>query len=114
MIKIIDIFEKVNLIHPIEQRNFFSFLEDTANELMAKYPRKLILNEDAEVCSFDNNLNGEINILPLYEKAIVYNILFLCGAGDTYISEFLRLSDEAYLHYYRLNAKGRRLKRREW
>lgn len=34
---ILEIFEKVNLIIPIEQRIFFNFFEDTVNELQALY-----------------------------------------------------------------------------
>ena len=108
------IFEKVNLIVPLEQRRFFNYLEDTANELISKYGEKFVLENGASVCSFDNNIDGEINILPLYEKAIVNNILFNAGAGEQYISEFLRHADAAYLFYWRNNAKGKRLKKKEW
>ena len=34
---ILEIFEKVNLIIPIEQRVFFNFFEDTVNELQSLY-----------------------------------------------------------------------------
>ena len=112
--KISSIFEKVNLIFPLEQRRFFNYLEDTASELISKYGEKFVLEKGADVCTHDNNINGEINILPQYEKAIVCNILYLCGAGESYISEFLRLSNDAYLYYYRQNAKNRRLKRRDY
>lgn len=108
------VFEKVNLVVPLEQRRFFNYLEDTAGELIAKYGEKFVLVDGADVCSYDNKIDGEINILPQYEKAIVCNILFNAGAGEQYLSEFLRHSDAAYLSYWRSNAKGRRLKRKEW
>jgi hypothetical protein len=108
------IFEKVNLIVPLEQRRFFNYLEDTANELIAKYGEKFVLSDDADVCTHNNKIEGEINILPQYEKSIVCNILFNAGAGEQYISEFLRHADAAYLFYWRNNAKGKRLKKKEW
>lgn len=114
--KIKSIFEKVNLIIPLEQRRFFNYLEDTANELISKYGEKFVLENGASVCSFDNNIDGEseINILPLYEKAIVNNILFNAGAGEQYISEFIRHAEQAHLYYWRVNAIGKRLKKKEW
>jgi hypothetical protein len=108
------IFEKVNLIIPLEQRRFFNYLEDTANELISKYGEKFVLEKGASVCTFDNNIDGDINILPLYEKAIVNNILFNAGAGEQYISEFIRHAEQAHLYYWRVNAIGKRLKKKEW
>lgn len=113
--KLSSIFEKVNLIIPLEQRRFFNYLEDTASELISKYGEKFVLEDGASVCTHDNNLiSGEINILPQYEKAIVNNILYLGGAGELYISEYLRLAEQAYIYYYRKNTKKRRLKRRDF
>ena len=34
---ILEIYEKVNLVVPIEQRIFFNFFEDTVNELQSLY-----------------------------------------------------------------------------
>ena len=34
---ILEIYEKVNLVIPIEQRVFFNFFEDTVNELISLY-----------------------------------------------------------------------------
>ena len=110
--KIKSIFEKVNLIYPLEQRKFFNYLSDTLNELIVKYGEKLVINGETLVFPDSVEIDDEINILPMYEKAIVNNILFLCGAGETYISEFIRLAEDAYIFYYRKNAKNRRLKRR--
>ena len=106
------IFEKVNLLYPLEQRKFFNYLSDTINELITKYGEKFVIDGEALVFPDMATIESEINILPMYEKAIVNNVLFLCGAGETYISEFMRLAEEAYLYYYRQNAKNRRLKRK--
>ena len=34
---ILEIFEKVNLVTPIEQRRFFNYYEDSVNELLSMY-----------------------------------------------------------------------------
>ncbi len=118
--KIKSIFEKVNLIHPIEQRKFFSFLDDVLKELISKYGEKFVLCNDAEASDgeewvFYNDsegIDGTVNVLPLYEKAIVLYILALCGAGD-FITEAMRQAEQAYIYYYRLYGKNRRLKRKD-
>ena len=112
--KISSIFEKVNLIIPLEQRRFFNYLEDTESELISKYGEKFVLEDGASACTHNNKIDGEINILPQYEKAIANNILYLAGAGELYISEYLRLAEQAYIYYYRKNTKKRRLKRRDY
>ena len=44
---ILEIFEKVNLIMPIEQRRFFNFFEDTVSELQSLYSG-FVFEKDSE------------------------------------------------------------------
>ena len=106
------IFEKVNLTAPIEQRRFFNYFEDTVNELCSMYGEKFVFsNETEEKYAPPTSLSDKCIVLPLYCDAITDNILFLLGAGETYKSEFLRKSKNAYLSYWNKTAKGRFMKR---
>lgn len=110
---ILEIYEKVNLIIPIEQRRFFNYFEDTVNELQSLYG-DFVFIKDVEYTP-PTDLNEEKNVvLPLYHNSIVDNILFLANAGETYKSEFIRKSKDAYLKYWNDNAKGRRIRRMRW
>ena len=108
---ILKIFEKVNLITPIEQRRFFNFYEDSVNELEASYGDFLFMEKNPKM---PEKLSEDCPLLPLYSVAVCDNILFLAGAGEAYKSEFIRKAREAYLKYWRENAKGRHVKRGEW
>ena len=107
-----EIFEKVNLTVPMEQRVFFNFFEDTVNELQSLY-RDFVFIEDAEYTP-PKSLTDENVVLPLYHNSIVDNILFLANKGEVYKSEFLRKSKDAFLKYWNDNAKGRRIRRMRW
>ena len=109
---ILEIYEKVNLVVPIEQRIFFNFFEDTVNELQSLY-RDFVFIENAEYTP-PTDLSDENVVLPLYHNAIVDNILFLANKGETYKGEFIRKSKDAYLKYWNDNAKGRRIRRMRW
>ena len=109
---ILEIFEKVNLSVPIEQRVFFNFFEDTVNELQSLY-RDFVFLKDTEYTP-PESLTDENVVLPLYHNAIVDNILFLANNGETYKSEFIRKSKDAYLKYWNDNAQGRRKRRMRW
>ena len=109
---ILEIFEKVNLIMPIEQRRFFNFFEDTVNELQSLYPG-FAIEADTEYVP-PKALTDENVVKPLYHNSIVDNIAFLAGGEETYKSEFLRKSRDAWLKYWNDNAKGRRMKRMGW
>jgi hypothetical protein len=112
---LVRIFEKVNLVMPMEQRRFFNYVDDTVAELMAMYDGFVFAKEGKKAKYVPPlSLDDEFNVLPLYHIAIVDNILFLAGAGDTYKSEFIRKSKEAYLKYWNDNAKGRRIKKKRW
>lgn len=88
------IYEKVSLRAPLEQRRFFNFLDDTCLELLALYPGKVKVNEDEEYKAAER-LSDYINIRGIFIPAIVDNILYLAGLGDTYKNEFLRKAEEA-------------------
>lgn len=112
---ILEIFEKVNLVIPIEQRVFFNFFADTVNELQSLY-RDFVFVKGKEYTPPErlNDDDYEFVVLPLYHNAIVDNILFLANKGEFYKSEFLRKSKDAYLKYWNDNAKGRRIRRMRW
>ena len=109
---ILEIFEKVNLITPVEQRRFFNFFEDTVAELQALYSG-FVFDKDADFTL--PTILSDVNIvLPLYHSAVVDNIIFLATGEETRKSEFIRKSRAAYLKYWNDNAKGRKMKRLEW
>lgn len=109
---ILEIFEKVNLVVPLEQRRFFNYFADSVNELQTLYDG-FVFPKDAAYTP-PSALSDEMVVLPLYHNAIVDNILFLAGQGETYKGEFLRKSQLAFLKYWYDNAKGRRMKRMRW
>ena len=110
---ILEIFEKVNLVIPIEQRVFFNFFADTVNELQSLYG-DFVFIKNTEYTPPKSLTNYENVVLPLYHNSIVDNILFLANQGEAYKGEFLRKSKDAYLKYWNDNAKGRRIRRMRW
>ena len=112
---ILEIFEKVNLVVPIEQRRFFNYFDDSVNELQSLYG-DFVFIKDKKYTPPERltDTEDDIAVLPLYHNAIVDNILFLANAGETYKSEFIRKSKDAYLKYWNDNAKGRRIRRMRW
>ena len=110
--ELLEIFEKVNLINPVEQRRFFNYFADSVDELQTQYDG-FVFVEDAEY-EVPKSLTDENPVLPLYHTAIVDNILFLLGKGDFYKSEFIRKSNNAHLKYWNDNAKGKRIRRMRW
>ena len=109
---LLEIYEKVNLKIPIEQRVFFNFYEDTVNELQSLYGDFVFIKDTNYMPP--KSLTDENVVLPLYHNSIVDNILFLANAGELYKSEFIRKSKDAYLKYWTDNAKGRRIRRMRW
>lgn len=110
---ILEIFEKVNLVTPVEQRRFFNYFEDTVNELLTLYDG-FVFEEGTEYAPPEALDDENVVVLPLYHNSIVDNILFLAGGEETHKSEFVRKSHDAYLKYWNDNAKGRRIKRMRW
>lgn len=109
---LLEIFEKVNLVIPLEQRRFFNYFNDTVNELNTLYDGFVF--ESAGEYTPPQDLSDSVKVLPLYHNAIVDNILFLAGQNETYKGEFIRKSKLAYLKYWNDNAKGRRIRRMRW
>ena len=109
---LLEIFEKVNLVIPMEQRVFFNFFEDTVNELQSLY-RDFVFIKDTEYTP-PKSLSDTNVVLPLYHNSIVDNILFLANKGEQYKGEFIRKSKDAYLKYWNDNAKSRRIRRMRW
>ncbi len=109
---ILQIYEKVNMVTPVEQKRFFSLFNDTVAELISLYEKPVIATGKAFVPISD--LHDENVVLPLYTNSIVDNILFALGADASYKSEFIRKSKEAYTTYWNENAKGRHIKRMRW
>mgnify|MGYP007037158360 CR=1 FL=1 len=109
---ILEIFEKDNLVIPIEQRRFFNAFEDTVNELQSLY-RDFVFIKDKKYTP-PKSLTEENVVLPLYHNSIVDNILFLATQGEAYKGEFIRKSKDAYLKYWNDDAKGRRKRRMRW
>lgn len=110
---ILEIFEKVNLAIPIEQRDFFNYFDDSVKEIEALYGndrKSLVFIPDTEYTA-PTNLSDENAVLPLYSGAIVDNILFMAGAGEEHKSEFLRKARNAYISYWNAGARGRRMKK---
>lgn len=107
------IFEKVNLVYPVEQRRFFNLLNDTINELDGLYGAvsKLLYAEGREQEAI-TDLDCETTLLPLYQNSLVDNVLFFLTKEENYKNEFLRKSQAAYLKYWNTNAKGRKIKRK--
>lgn len=104
----LEIFEKVNLTTPLEQRRFFNYFEDTVAELQSLYSG-FVFEKDTEYQP-PKTLSDPNVVRPLYHGAIVDNIVFLAGGDDTLKSEFLRKSRDAYLKYWNDNAKGKKVK----
>lgn len=108
---VLEMYEKANLIIPLSQRDFISRLNDTMSELCGMYDSAV--NENSQLSKV-NTLYDSIAIRPLYHIAIVDNILFLSGAGETYKVEFLRKADIVNKKYWSENARGRKVKRERW
>lgn len=113
---ILEIFEKVNLVAPIEQRRFFNYFADSIDELLSLYggyTADFVLEKNAQY-SPPEGLCDDNPVLPLYHNSIVDNILFLSLKDQSYKLEFIRKSRLAFLTYWNKNAKGRRVKRMRW
>lgn len=111
----LEIFERISLKTPMEQRRFFNFFNDTADELETLYgfiPE--VVFEDVSKRVKIKSLSDENNILPLYHEAVIDNIMFLSGQEEVYKSEFIRKSNLAYFRYWNDYAKHRRAKRMRW
>lgn len=109
---IIEMYEKVNLKLPTDQRKFFNYFNDTVDELVALYGSSVIMSMKRykEVTDLaDDNV-----VQPLYHNSMVDNILFCLTNEPNYKSEFIRKSREAWLKYWNERANGKRQRRMRW
>lgn len=111
---VLEIFEKVNLKVPLEQRRFFNYYNDTIEELNSLYS-DYVLEHGSEFAPIGSICDPYV-VLPRYASAIVDNILYLSGfdKDGTSKSEFLRKAENAHLSYWNENAKNKRIKRMRW
>ena len=110
---LLEMYEKVSLKAPIEQRKFFNYYDDSVNELLALYD-SYVIAKGKKFEAPTTDLYAEIVVLPLYHNAIVDNILFMISEDANYKSEFIRKSKDAHLKYWREHAKGVRQRRMRW
>jgi hypothetical protein len=112
---VLEIYEKVNKKNKLEQNSFFSYLNDTVSELLSKYSTKLVLS--AEEYTDVKSLQDNFVVLPLYHTAIIDNVLFNVVSAEEqqkYKVEFIRKSEDTYKHYWKLNAKSKRMTGGAW
>lgn len=110
------IYEKVNLMTPLEQRRFFNYFDDCVNEMrnmFAGYDKDYVIEEGEEYSPLQS-LEDDNHVRERYYGALVDGILFYAGTGEEYKSEFIRKARDAFLKYWTDNAKGRRIKRMRW
>lgn len=109
---LLEMYEKISLKTPIEQRKFFNYFDDSVNELMSMYDLVIIDGKTYEAPTTDLYVDNVV--LPLYHNAIIDNILFMVSNDANYKSEFVRKSKEAYLKYWKDKAKSKRIRRMRW
>ena len=109
---LLEMYEKISLKAPIEQRKFFNYFDDSVNELMSMYD--IVIAEGKTFEAPTTDLYGDNVVLPLYHNAIVDNILYMISNEADYKSEFIRKSKDAYLKYWKDKAKGVRQRRMRW
>lgn len=109
---IIEMYEKVNLKLPTDQRKFFNYFNDTVDELVALYEDSVITSLKKYKAITD--LTDDNFVQPLYHNAMVDNILFYLTNEPDYKSEFIRKSKEAWLKYWNERANGKRQRRMRW
>lgn len=112
---ILDIYEKVNLKYPLEQRRFFNYYNDTVAELIARHP--LFTLKSGDNYKPIKSMEDDCQVRDLYIPAIVDNILFFAGqdeSGAVLKQEFIRKAQDAYLHYWNKTAHHKHTKRARW
>ena len=107
-----EMYEKVNLILPTEQRKFFNYFNDTVSELVSLYGDSVITSQKRNKEIID--LTDDNVVQPLYHNSMVDNILFYLTKKQEYKGEFIRKSREAWLKYWNDRANGKRQRRMRW
>lgn len=111
---ILQIYENINILVPMEQRRFLDFYNQTILELCSTYSNYVLKN--GKSFSPVESLSDDSVILPLYDDSILDNIIYLSGNDKTGVlkSEFLRKSSNAHTTYWNENAKNKHIKRARW
>lgn len=110
----LEMYEKVNLQIPLEQRRFFSYFDDAVNEIMGLVGNKKTIFVEEKSYLPPEKLSDEIVVRPLWHDPIVDNILWKATQNELYKSEFIRKVREVYKGYNAVEAKGRIIKRARW
>lgn len=111
-INLTDIYEKVTLAVPLEEKRFLSYTDDTVKELLILCDGFVI--PDGKEYESPKDLSSELNVLPLYADAILSNIIFAATGDGNSKNEFLRKARLAYLKYWKDSSQGKRAKRMRW
>ncbi len=94
----LEIFEKVNLILPIEQRRFFNYLDDTISELRSMYGDDFILNKNValnfEHAISDNDSENDWE----YETKLISKATYIKDIDN--IQMYADISDGAEISVY--------------
>ena len=111
--KLIEIYEKVHMKMPLEERRFFNYFNDTVAELLSAVPPRYVTETGKRFePMYSLNTNIEYAVRPLYAPAIVDNILYMAGYDSEnaafYKQEFIRKAQEAYKTYWNHEAVTRR------
>ena len=110
-------YEAVNMRVPIDERTFFEYFNESVAELVLKYKAKYIYTAFDEETNNPtvSSLKDENPIFDLYHIAVLYNILYLCGLGDSYKTLSLSYADEAHLKKQKeRNTDGDFIERDDW
>ena len=109
---IADIYERVRVTVPeADERLFVNHYNDTVTELDGLYGSvKKLLYTEGNTEGYIEGINEDNKLLPLYDTAIADNIIYLFNNNIAYKQEFIRKSENAHLHYWRHNTKGKTIK----
>ena len=104
---ILEIYEKVSLRTPLEQRRFFNYFNDSVREIESLYSSfgDLVFLRDKEFEPV-KSLEDENTVRALYHEAIVDNIIFLAGGDASYKAEFARKAEACLLYTSRCRKHG--------
>ena len=112
--ELLEMYEKVSLQVPMEQRRFFNYFDDAVNELRGLYPVDKLIFINGKEYTPPKKLTDEMVVRPLWHDPILDNILWKATQNEIYKSEFLRKSREVYKGYNKNETKGRVIKRARW
>lgn len=103
-------FERVNLVTPLEQRRFFDYYDASVNELRMMFKSKYVLKKDCTYATPDD-LNYTDVTREFFHEPIIQNILYMAGMGEQYKSEFIRLANLGYKEAWNEEAEEYKISR---